>query len=102
MLRIAKGAAPITIYKADIADPERFRNLMNTLERDKVRLRLCSYYTGSHTRNVHVRSAPCKDKPFYIIAHISSAHLRHARCNINNRSISRVNYYQSHGSINAI
>ena len=37
MLRTATGSAPIKVNKADVADPERFRNLMNTLEREKVR-----------------------------------------------------------------
>ena len=36
MLRSATGSAPIKINKADVADPERFRDLMNTLERHKV------------------------------------------------------------------
>ncbi|XP_063690255.1 uncharacterized protein LOC134822908 isoform X2 [Bolinopsis microptera] len=36
MLRTATGTAPIKIHKADVADPERFKDLMNTLEREKV------------------------------------------------------------------
>ena len=36
MLRTATGSAPIKIHKADVADPERFKNLMNTLEIEKV------------------------------------------------------------------
>ena len=36
MLRTATGSAPIKVHKADVADPERFKNLMNTLEREKV------------------------------------------------------------------
>lgn len=38
MLRTATGSAPIKVHKADVADPERFKNLMNTLEREKVSL----------------------------------------------------------------
>ena len=40
MLRTATGTAPIKIHKADVADPERFKDLMNTLEREKVDITL--------------------------------------------------------------
>jgi hypothetical protein len=43
MLRTATGSAPIKVHKADVADPERFKDLMNTLEREKVAREPLSY-----------------------------------------------------------
>jgi len=54
ILRTATGTADIKIHRADVADPERFKNLMSTLEREKVSIVKEKY--ESRVRAVYYKS----------------------------------------------